>query len=141
VSLVMTAQERQEFLAGVHVGVVAVNRAGRAPLAVPVWYDYAPGGEVLIWIDRGSVKERLFREAGRFSICAQVETAPYEYATAEGPVVAIDQAPTEEQALGIAGRYLPAEDAASWVQDNLGANSLLVRMRPEKWLSTDYSKA
>jgi hypothetical protein len=140
-SLVMTEQERQEFLAGVHIGVVAVNREGRAPLAVPIWYDYAPGGEVLIWIDRGSVKERLFREAGRFSICAQVETAPYKYATAEGPVIAMDQAPTKEQALRIAGRYLPAEDAAHWVTDNLGESSLLVRMRPEKWLSTDYSKA
>lgn len=140
-SLVMTLQERQEFLAGVHVGVVAVNRADRAPLAVPVFYDYVPGGEVLIWIERGSVKERLFREAGRFSICAQVETAPYKYATAEGPVITLDQAPTEEQALGITSRYLPAADAARWVKDNLGPNSLLVRMRPEKWLSTDYSKA
>lgn len=140
-SLVMTPEERQEFLAGVHIGVVAVNRADRAPLAVPVWYDYTPGGEVLIWIDRGSVKERLFREAGRFSICAQVETAPYKYVTAEGPVIALDEPPTEEQALGIARRYLPADDAARWVKDNLGPGSLLVRMRPEKWLSTDYSKA
>ncbi len=140
-SLVMTAQEREEFLAGVHIGVVAVNREGRAPLAVPIWYDYIPGGEVLLWIDHGSVKGRLFREAGRFSICAQVETLPYKYATAEGPVVAMDEAPTEEQALRIASRYMPAEEAARWVQDYLGENSLLVRMRPEKWLSADYNKA
>lgn len=77
-SFVMTASEREEFLAGVHVGVVAVNRDGRAPLAVPIWYGYTPGAEVLLWIDRGSVKERLFRESGRFSICAQVETVPYK---------------------------------------------------------------
>ncbi|WP_252441230.1 pyridoxamine 5'-phosphate oxidase [Pseudonocardia humida] len=137
----MTEQERQEFLAGVHVGVLAVERPGRAPLAVPIWYDYTPGGEVLLWIDRGSVKERLLREARRFSLNAQVETPPYKYATAEGPIVAIDGAPTEEQALGIAGRYLPADEAAAWVRDNLGDSSLLVRMRPEKWLSTDYAKA
>lgn len=140
-SLVMTVQEREDFLAGEHIGVVAVNREGRAPLAVPIWYDYSPGGEVLLWIDHGSVKERLFREAGRFSICAQVETLPYKYATAEGPVLALDEAPTKEQALGIAGRYLSAEEAASYVLNNLAENSLLVRMRPEKWLSTDYSKA
>jgi nitroimidazol reductase NimA-like FMN-containing flavoprotein (pyridoxamine 5'-phosphate oxidase superfamily) len=140
-SLVMTTEERQQFLAGLHVGVVAVNRDGRAPLAVPIWYDYTPGGEVLIWTDRGSLKERLFREAGRFSICVQVETPPYKYVTAEGPVIALDGAPTEEQALGITGRYLPAEEALRWVKDNLGPSSVLVRMRPEKWLSTDYSKA
>lgn len=140
-SFVMTATEREEFLAGVHVGVVAMNRDGRAPLAVPIWYGYAPGGEVQLWIDRGSVKERLLRESGRFSICAQTETLPYKYVTAEGPVIAMDEKPTEQQALGVAGRYLPAQEAASWVRDNLGENSLFVRMRPEKWLSTDYSKA
>ena len=139
-SFVMTRQEREEFLAGVHVGVVAVDRPGRAPLATPVWYDYAPGGDVLIWTDRGTVKERLFREAGRFSICAQDETLPYRYVTAEGPVADIDRAPTEEEALRITGRYMPADESARWVQDNLGVNSLLVRMRPEKWLSADYGK-
>jgi nitroimidazol reductase NimA-like FMN-containing flavoprotein (pyridoxamine 5'-phosphate oxidase superfamily) len=44
-SFMMTAAEREEFLSGVHVAVLAVERAGRAPLAVPVWYDYSPGGE------------------------------------------------------------------------------------------------
>lgn len=48
-SFAMSAGEREQFLAGLHVGVlsVAVNGAGeaagsRAPLAVPVWYDYQP---------------------------------------------------------------------------------------------------
>jgi PPOX class probable F420-dependent enzyme len=141
VSFVKTAQEREEFLAGVHVGVVAVERPGRAPLATPVWYDYAPGGDVLIWTDRGTVKERLFREAGRFSICAQDETLPYRYVTAEGPVAEIERAPTEDEALQITARYMPAEDAARWVADNLGPDSLLVRMRPDRWLSADYGKA
>ncbi len=140
-SFVMTARERAEFLAGAHVGAVAVDRPGRAPLATPVWYDYAPGGDVLIWTDRGTVKERLFREAGRFSLCAQDEKPPYRYVTAEGSVVEIDRAPTEEEALRITGRYLPADEAARWVEDNLGADALLVRMRPEKWLSADYGKA
>ena len=140
-SFVMTAQEREEFLAGVHVGVVAVERPGRAPLATPVWYDYAPGGDVLIWTDRGTVKERLFREAGRFSICAQDETLPYRYVTAEGPVAEIERAPTEDEALQITARYMPAEDATRWVGDNLGPDSLLVRMRPDRWLSADYGKA
>jgi nitroimidazol reductase NimA-like FMN-containing flavoprotein (pyridoxamine 5'-phosphate oxidase superfamily) len=54
-SFVMTASEREEFLSGVHVGVLAVERAGRAPLAVPVWYDYEPGGELLIWMARDTV--------------------------------------------------------------------------------------
>ena len=37
----MSAAERQEFLAGVHVGVLtaAIGIAGQT-LAVPVWYSY-----------------------------------------------------------------------------------------------------
>jgi nitroimidazol reductase NimA-like FMN-containing flavoprotein (pyridoxamine 5'-phosphate oxidase superfamily) len=44
-SFVMTREERESFLTEVHVGVLAVEHAGRAPLAVPVWYDYRPGGD------------------------------------------------------------------------------------------------
>ena len=37
----MSRAEREEFLAGVHVGVLSVAVAERSgPLAVPVWYSY-----------------------------------------------------------------------------------------------------
>lgn len=55
-------------------------------------------------------------------------------------MIAMDEAPTKEEALGIASRYLSAQEAGDWVRDYLGDNSLLVRMRPEKWLSTDHGK-
>lgn len=140
-SLAMTAQEREAFLAGTHVGVLAVNRDGLAPLALPIWYGYQPGGEVAIWTSRNSVKGRLIQEAGRFSLCAQVDKPPYKYVTAEGPVVAVDEALDVEQIIPIAARYLPAEEAKSFVTDTLTPDSVLIRMRPEKWLSTDHGKA
>ncbi|GAA4538966.1 pyridoxamine 5'-phosphate oxidase family protein [Amycolatopsis samaneae] len=128
-------------MSGVHIGVLAIGREGRAPLAVPVWYDYEPGGEILVWMDRDSLKDRSIRAAGKFSLVAQSEQQPYKYVTAEGPVVAIDEAPTREQATRIAERYLPEEEAKAFVDGSLTEKSILVRMRPEKWLSTDYSKA
>ncbi|HET6711873.1 pyridoxamine 5'-phosphate oxidase family protein [Amycolatopsis sp.] len=140
-SFVMTAAEREEFLSGVHVGVLAVERSGRAPLAVPVWYDYEPGGELLIWMERDTVKDRSIRAAGRFSLVAQDENPPYKYVTAEGPVVANDEPPTREQALRIAKRYWPSDQATAYVDSALGEKSVLVRMRPEKWLSNDQSKS
>ena len=46
-SVTMTRDEREQFLAGVHVGVLSVASVdGGAPLAVPVWYVYQPGGPV-----------------------------------------------------------------------------------------------
>ncbi|NED98300.1 pyridoxamine 5'-phosphate oxidase [Phytoactinopolyspora alkaliphila] len=139
-SFVMTEAERETFLSGIHVGVLAVERDGRAPLAVPIWYNYEPGGEVLLWMHRDTVKDRCIRKAGRFSLVAQTEDAPYKYVTAEGPVVANDDPPTRAQALAIVRRYLSEDDATAYVDDALGPNSILVRMRPEKWLSNDQSK-
>jgi nitroimidazol reductase NimA-like FMN-containing flavoprotein (pyridoxamine 5'-phosphate oxidase superfamily) len=36
-SLAMTRQERETFLADVHVGVISMADEGRGPLAVPIW--------------------------------------------------------------------------------------------------------
>ncbi|MEU9691659.1 pyridoxamine 5'-phosphate oxidase family protein [Amycolatopsis japonica] len=140
-SFVMTAEEREAFLSEVHIGVLAVEREGRAPLAVPVWYDYEPGGELLIWMDGGSVKDKAIKKAGRLSLVAQSETLPYKYVTAEGPVIANDAPPTREQALKIAQRYLSEDEGTKYVDGALSDNSVLVRVRPEKWLSNDQGKA
>ncbi|MGW0356019.1 pyridoxamine 5'-phosphate oxidase family protein [Nocardia nova] len=135
----MTRTEREKFLAELHVGVIAVERPDRAPLAVPIWYGYEPGGEVVLWTDAGTLKERLIRAAGRFSITAQVEQPPYRYVTAEGSVTAIDAA-SPEVVRAIAVRYLGPEEGAAFAEQNLGPDSVVIRMRSERWLSTDYSK-
>jgi hypothetical protein len=47
-SLALSEHERQAFLAGVHVGVISMERADGPSLTVPIWYGYEPGG--LVWI-------------------------------------------------------------------------------------------
>ncbi|SFO04135.1 PPOX class probable F420-dependent enzyme [Pseudonocardia ammonioxydans] len=138
-SFVMSPEERAAFLSEVHVGVLAVERAGRAPLAVPIWYGYRHD-EIRIWMERDSVKDRAIRAAGRFSFTVQTETPPYRYVTAEGPVVAADGPPSREEAESIAGRYLPASQVASYVDTALHDRTVLVRMRPARWLSNDHGK-
>ncbi len=61
--LAMSVEEREEFLAGVHVAVLAVERSDGPPLAVPVWYDYRPGGQLWILTPEDSVKGRLLQAA------------------------------------------------------------------------------
>ena len=39
-SLIMTKQERETFLADVHVGIINISDDGRGPLTVPIWYAY-----------------------------------------------------------------------------------------------------
>jgi len=141
-SLAMTTGEREAFLAGVHVGVLAVADGGRAPLAVPVWYSYEPGGLVSIITGRSSRKALRIEAEQRISLCAQTETAPYQYASVEGPVVRVDATvePAERQA--VAYRYLGQEfgDLYLAATEADAAENVVVRMRPERWLTVDYHK-
>ena len=135
----MTNDEREKFLADLHVGVVAVERAGRAPLAVPIWYAYEPGGEVVLWTESGSVKHRLIRDAGRFSLTAQDEQPPYKYVTVEGDVTVLGRA-SDAEVRQLAIRYLGQDAGNRFTDENLTATSVLIRMRPRRWLSMDYEK-
>jgi len=138
--LAMSEEEREEFLAGVHVGVLAVERADGPPLAVPVWYDYRPGGELWILTAEDSLKGRLLQRAQRFSLCAQDETPPfYRYVSVEGPIVAIKAADEEEDNRPMAHRYLGPAIGDEYVESS-DEQSLKFCMRPERWWSVDYSK-
>jgi PPOX class probable F420-dependent enzyme len=135
----MSSDEREKFLADVHVGVIAVERPDRAPLAVPIWYDYRPGGDVLLWTESDSLKHRLIRDAGRFAITVQDENPPYRYVTAEGDVTSIEPA-ADADVRGLAVRYLGAEAGDTFTDENLTATSIAIRMRPARWLSMDYAE-
>jgi PPOX class probable F420-dependent enzyme len=135
----MSSDERQKFLSDVHVGVIAVERPDRAPLSVPIWYSYVPGGEVQLWTESGSLKHLLIAAAGRFSITAQDEQPPYRYVTAEGDVTSIGPA-DDAEVRRIAVRYLGEQDGNQFTDQNLTQTSVVIRMRPRRWLSFDYSK-
>ena len=89
-ALTMTKEEREAFLADVHVAVISVAEDGHGPLVVPIWYSYELGGEVRIITGRTSRKGRLLERAGRFSLCVQAESPPYRYVSVEGPIVAVE---------------------------------------------------
>ena len=81
----MTEAERDQFLADVRVGILAIEHAGHGPLALPIWYQWEDG-QVLIGMDGTSLKARLLRAAGRATLTAQTESAPYKHASGAGPV-------------------------------------------------------
>ena len=139
-SVTMNREERDQFLAGVHVAVLAVASAdGGGPLAVPVWYSYQSGGTVNVITGSGTRKAAAIRAAGRFSLCAQDERPPYKYVTVEGPVT-IEEAGHDER-LELARRYLGPEGGDAYVSANPTGGQIAFRMTPERWLTVDYGKA
>ena len=141
-ALTMTRMEREAFLADVHVGMISIAEEGRGPLTVPIWYAYAPGGELRLITGRHSRKGRLLADAGRCSLCVQTETPPYRYVSVEGPITAIEAVDVERDLRPLARRYLGAEEGDSFVEQmrESQAENILIRMRPERWLTADYSK-
>jgi nitroimidazol reductase NimA-like FMN-containing flavoprotein (pyridoxamine 5'-phosphate oxidase superfamily) len=138
----MSAAEREEFLADVHVGVLcaAAAQPGRT-LAVPVWYSYQPGGLLTVLTGRRSRKAAAIRAAGRFSLCVQLSRPPYQYVSVEGPVVAEQELHPDER-LAMARRYLGPAGGDRYVADNPDPDhkNVAFRMRPEHWLSQDQDK-
>ena len=143
-SLTMTTHEREMFLADVHVGVISIAENGRGPLTVPVWYAYESGGELRLITGRTSRKGRLLERAGRFSLCAQNESPPYRYVSVEGPIVGMAPLDMERDLRAMAQRYLGVTGGDRYMDsvrdDPSYADSVVVRMRPERWLTADYSK-
>ncbi|MDD9371056.1 MAG: pyridoxamine 5'-phosphate oxidase family protein [Acidimicrobiales bacterium] len=141
-SLAMSEHERQEFLAGLHVGVISIERADGPPLTVPIWYGYEPGGLVWVITDPDSLKGRLLNAARRFSLCAQTEEPPlYKYVSVEGPVVDVAPAELEADRRPLARRYFGTELGDAYVADSDGAGNLKFSMRPVRWWSVDYAKS
>jgi nitroimidazol reductase NimA-like FMN-containing flavoprotein (pyridoxamine 5'-phosphate oxidase superfamily) len=143
-SLAMTREEREAFLADVHVGVISIAETGRGTLAAPIWYAYEPGGELWVVTALDSRKGRCIEAEQRFSLVAQSEQPPYKYVSVEGPVVSIEPADVEGDVRPLAHRYLGQEFGDSYIEATGGADeresNVVIRMRPERWLTVDYAK-
>jgi PPOX class probable F420-dependent enzyme len=140
----MTKQEREAFLADVHIGIISISDQERGPLTVPIWYTYDSGGDLRIMTGRESQKGRLLARAVRFSLCVQTESPPYKYVSVEGPIISTEAADIDRDLRALAHRYLGKEMGDRYVEETRNlpthADNVLVRMRPERWLSADYSK-
>lgn len=144
-SRTMTKAEREQFLADVRVGMISIAEDGRGPLTVPIWYGYTPGEELFVWMGVESRKAILLRQAGRFSLCVQTEQQPYQYVSVEGPITSIEPVDLERDARPLAHRYLGSEAGDVYIAESASSitdgQQIVVRMRPERWLSADYTPA
>ena len=136
----ITKEEKQDFLAGLHVGVLSLSDNPKGPLTVPIWYDYEPGGELWFITGPNSLKGKLLKVGVRLSLMAQSEEPPYKYVSIEGPVVSIDEA-TNDDLLAMAIRYLGKDGGEQYAKNSESGGGVIVRAKPERWLSVDYGKS
>ncbi len=142
-STAMTIEEREAFLMQPRIAVISIPEPGRGPLTVPVWYLYEPGGDIRIWTGRKTRKALLLQAAERISVCVQDPGLPYKYVSIEGPVQ-IEAVQFERDVRPMALHYFGAEMGEQYLARIGGAagvaDDILVRVKPERWLTVDYTK-
>jgi len=138
----MTRDERETFLAGVHVGVLSIDEPGRGPLSVPVWYLYEPGGEIVVVTRPEARKARLLTAGARVSFLAQSEEMPPKYVTIQGRVVSAAPADVARDVKPVVRKYLGAEVGDAYVDNTRpnGTDEIVIRIAPERWYSRDFGR-
>ena len=138
----MARDEREAFLAGLHVGILSVDEPGRGPLSVPVWYLYEPGGAIVVVTRPQARKARLLVAGVRVAFCAQSEEMPPKYVTVQGRVVSAEPADVAGDVKPVVRKYLGAEVGDAYVDNTRpnGTDEIVVRIRPERWYSRDFGK-
>lgn len=134
----MSVSDRQAFLADVHIGVVSIASGAAPPLAVPVWYGYEAGGDVMFVFEAASQKVRLIEACGEATLCAQSEAVPYKYVSVSGPAVIEDF--DADLKRSITYRYLGPEIGDIYLAATSEAAEVVVRLQTTTWRTTDYTK-
>ncbi len=135
----LSVRDRESFLAEPHIAALSVSAGqDRGPFTVPVWYQYAPGGEAWVLTEAGSRKARLIEAAGRFTLMAERVMPTTRYVSVEGPVTRMVPG-TDEMLREITERYLPPDRVPGYIEfarAELGEH-VAIYLRPERWLTAD----
>jgi len=135
----LSVRDRELFLAEPHVAALSVSAGqGRGPFTVPIWYQYAPGGEAWVLTEARSRKARLIEAAGRFTLMVERVMPTVRYVSVEGPVTRTIPG-TGELLQEICARYLPPDEARAYIEfaeAELG-EQVAIYLCPERWLTAD----
>jgi uncharacterized protein len=135
-----TEPDRQEFLAEKHVAVLSVAATdGRPPASVPIWYVYTPGGDILVNTGVTARKTKLIERAGVVTLVVQREEPPYQYVVVEGTVIDTTSPAPLELRESIAIHYLGEEGGRAFVQGMADRPGVLFTIRPDRWITADFS--
>src|SRR6201992_3441018 len=112
----LSVSDRESFRAQLHVAALSVSAGqGRGPFTVPIWYQYAPGGEAWVLTEAGSRKARLIAAAGRFTLMVDRVMPPVRSVAVEGPVTRTAPG-TDDLLREITERYLPPDQVPAYLE-------------------------
>lgn len=143
----LSREEREQFLSGLHVGVVSIGDGDRGPVSRPVWYAYEPGGEIVFCTRNETRKAALLSMGMQVGFLVQQEgdiaqgVIP-KYVSVVGPVVKLAPADLDRDLRPIVHRYLGKDIGDAYLQSTRGdraTDETVVHIRPERWHTRDFA--
>lgn len=106
----MSVAEREAFLRGARIGVLASLSASGGPLAIPIWYEW-DGTRARMFSSKDAPKVARLRRDGRVCLTvAEPAGVPEAWVAIEG-LATIEEGTGFAVARRLAPRYYPAEQA------------------------------
>jgi PPOX class probable F420-dependent enzyme len=134
----MTKREIDRLLAEPNVAVVAVTAPDGAPHAVPIWYEYRKG-EVTFLTGASSFKCKCLMRDPRVTLCVDTRKPSYKSVVLKGRVT-MEERVDDERMERMAIAYMGKKAGREYVGQFKGEPVAVVRFKPERVISWDYSK-
>jgi len=135
----MSSQELEDFLSESNLARIATVKPDGSPHVTPVWCLWEDN-RLLIAIPKGSVKERNILHNNKVAVTIDTDTAPHRGVIIEG-TAEIEGEVSEETERKFCEKYLNPEDVDEYMRyAHAKFKSVLLRIRPERIISWDYSK-
>ncbi len=134
----MTRRQIDKLLKEPHVAVVAVTAPDGAPHAVPTWYEYR-GGEAVFHTEASAFKHKCLMRDPRATLVIDTKKSPYKCVILKGRVTmseGVDDARVRRMAIA----YLGKRAGEAYARELKGERMVIVRLRPSRTISWDYSK-
>ncbi len=128
----MSEQEREKFLKGANVAVLATVGRGERAHAAPIWYLYEDGVFIMS-TGRGSQKHRNVEAHPEVTLVVDDRTVPYYAVMAQGRAE-IGPRLADDDRLKLAVRYLGEELGKAYIASVQGEDSVTIRLRPRKMI-------
>ena len=134
----MSPEEIEDFLSESNIARIATVRPNNLPHVTPVWYLWE-NNQLLIAIMKGSVKESNIRQNNKVAVTVDSNMAPNKGVIIEGTAKIEELSNDMERRIGL--RYLKTENLDEYMEyAHAFLSSVLIKIRPEKIISWDYSK-
>ena len=127
----LTDDQTWELLRKPIISFITTLRADGSPHVTPVWH-MADGGEIVVAVERGTVKARNVRRNPAVALCVAADETPQPWALVNGEARLSDEG-AADFVRAVAAHYLGADAAKPYADDILAKTDFtLLRVSPTR---------